>query len=134
MQCGQRNNRPDEHRVLIDSQLERTDRRHLGQLLTCAAGPKAWSIVWVARELAEDHREAIDCSKKITTEQFDCFAPEIELWRSGTSASAPMFNVIAQPREWVRDVRQASDGVASNRKMQQQAYWQALRGGSSKQE
>lgn len=46
-------------RVLIENQLEASDHRHLGQILTYLAGIEAKSIVWVAREFQEAHRSAI---------------------------------------------------------------------------
>src|SRR6056297_3245278 len=46
--------------VLVENQLERTDHRHLGQLMTHAAGLKAVSIVWIAASFTEEHRAALD--------------------------------------------------------------------------
>src|SRR5688572_825895 len=46
--------------VLLENQLEKTDHGHLGQLLTCAAGLEAVTIVWVARVFTEEHRAALD--------------------------------------------------------------------------
>ena len=44
------------HRVLIENQLEGSDHRHLGQILTYLAGLDAKSVIWVAREFQEAHR------------------------------------------------------------------------------
>lgn len=124
---AKRTDTPDEHWVLIENQLEKTDHRHLGQLLTYAAGLKAATIVWVAERFEEEHRAALDWLNSITSEQFEFYGLEIELWRIDASPLAPMFNVIAQPNEWSREVKQSAEGAISNLKQLQLSYWQALR-------
>ncbi len=59
--------------VLVENQLERTDHRHLGQLMTYAAGLKAVSIVWIAASFTEEHRAALDWLNEITDESFEFF-------------------------------------------------------------
>jgi len=93
--------------VLIENQLERTDHRHLGQLLTYAAGLEAVTIVWVAAGFEEQHRAAMAWLNQITERNFRFFALEVELWRIGTSAPAPKFNIVAQPNNWSRAVGRA---------------------------
>lgn len=46
-------------RVLIENQLENSDHKHLGQILTYLAGLEAKTVIWVAREFHEAHRSAI---------------------------------------------------------------------------
>lgn len=124
---AKRTDTPDDHWVLIENQLEKTDHRHLGQLLTYAAGLKAATIVWVAERFEEEHRAALDWLNAITAEEFAFYGLEIELWRIDDSPPAPMFNVIAQPNEWSREVKQSADKAPSELKLQQQRYWQGVR-------
>jgi hypothetical protein len=102
------------HYVLIENQLERTDHVHLGQLLTYAAGLEAVTIVWVASRFTEEHRAALDWLNNATTSAFNFFGLEIELWRIGDSAMAPKFNVVSQPNDWAKAVREQAAGGQSS--------------------
>ena len=117
----------DDHWVLIENQLERTDHKHLGQLLTYSAGLKAVTIVWIAEAFAEEHKAALTWLNDVTGDDLEFFGLEIELWRIGDSEFAPMFNVVAEPNDWTREIKQKADGDTSELKMQQQRFWQALR-------
>lgn len=101
------------HYVVIENQIERTDHGHLGQLLTYAAGLDAVSIVWVARRFADEHRAALDWLNRITAESINFFGVEIEVWRIGDSAMAPKFNVVSQPNDWAKSVKQSASTNAS---------------------
>lgn len=124
---AKRTDTPDDHWVLIENQLEKTDHRHLGQLLTYAAGLKAATIVWVAQDFAEEHRAALDWLNEITSDAYQFFGLQIELWQIGTSEPAPMFNVLAEPNDWSREVKQSAEQTVSDLKEQQQRFWQGLR-------
>jgi len=91
--------------VLIENQLEKTDHNHLGQILTYAAGLDAVTIIWIAEHFTEEHRAAIDWLNRITDKEFNFFGVEIELIKIGNSPAAPIFNVIAKPNGWSKDVK-----------------------------
>ena len=57
-------------RVVIENQLEPTDHKHLGQLLTYAAGLDAVTVVWIAKSFTDEHRAALDWFNEITPEEF----------------------------------------------------------------
>lgn len=119
--------------VLIENQLESTDHRHLGQVLTYLAGIGGTeaSIVWVATRFREEHRAAIDWLNRSTVDGFDFFGVEIEVLRIGESDPAPRFNVVAMPNDWARQARQvvrrASNEATSETGALYQEYWLALR-------
>lgn len=100
----------NDHWVLIENQLDRTDHTHLGQLLTYAAGLDAVAIVWVARRITDEHRAALDWLNDVTDERANFFGIEVELWRIADSPVAPKFNVVSKPNEWSKAVSGAAAG------------------------
>ncbi|MBZ4020844.1 hypothetical protein CKO11_00025 [Rhodobacter sp. TJ_12] len=116
--------------VLIENQLERTDHRHLGQLITYAAGLKAVTIVWVAATFTEEHRAALDWLNAVTGDDFRFFALEVELWRIGESPAAPKFNIVSKPNEWSKTVgaatRRIETEALTDTKQLQLAFWEQL--------
>jgi hypothetical protein len=111
--------------VLVENQLERTDHRHLGQLLTYAAGLEAVTIIWIAKRFTEEHRAALDWLNGITEKGIDFFGMEIELWRIADSPVAPKFNLVSKPNNWQKTVARAArrEGDLTETEQQQLAYW-----------
>lgn len=95
--------------VLVENQLERTNHRHLGQLLTYAAGLDAVTIVWIAARFTDEHRAALDWLNKATREGIDFFGLEVELWQIGDSEIAPKLNVVSSPNDWTDRVKTAKE-------------------------
>jgi hypothetical protein len=123
-------NTEDDSWVLIENQIEKTDHKHLGQLMTYASGLQAVTIVWVASKFTEEHRAALDWLNKITDDNFRFFGLEVELWKIGDSPAAPKFNIISKPNNWSKTISQAakniSESIESETKALQYKYWQQL--------
>ena len=118
----------NDHYVLIENQLERTDHTHLGQLMTYAAGLDAVTIIWIAQKFTEEHRAALDWLNRITDDTFTFFGIEIELYKIGESNPAPMFNIVSKPNDWTKQVKKStSSQPATETKLLQQEYWQGLK-------
>lgn len=101
--------------VLIENQLEATDHRHLGQVLTYLAGLEGTAtIVWVATTFLEEHRAAVDWLNANTIERYSFFGVEIELLKIADSPPAPLFNVVAKPNDWSRGVRYTARQIGEN--------------------
>jgi len=115
--------------VVIENQLERTDHSHLGQLITYAAGLEALTVVWIAKQIRDEHRAALDWLNEITESDVRFFALEIELWRIGESAAAPRFNVVAKPNDWSKTIeyRAKLDTTLSPLKASYLEFWTMFR-------
>jgi hypothetical protein len=118
----------DDQWVLIENQLSRTDHGHLGQLLTYAAGLDAVTIVWIAREIRDQHRAALDWLNDVTEEGIDFFGIEIELWQIEDSLAAPKFNLASKPNDWSKTVSKSAGrgSEITETKQMQLEYWTAL--------
>ena len=115
------------HSVLIENQLERTNHDHLGKLVTYASGLGATAVVWVAKEVTEEHRRAVDWLNEVTTDAVGFFALEVELWRIGDSAPAPKFNLVSQPNEWAKVVGGDTSGrEPTGAKLLQLEFWKGF--------
>jgi Domain of unknown function (DUF4268) len=88
--------------VVIENQLEQTDHDHLGKSITYAAGLEASTIVWIAAELRDEHRAALDWLNEATGERYSFFGIELELFKIGSSALAPHFKIGSAPNDWTK--------------------------------
>lgn len=116
--------------VLIENQLEATDHKHLGQVMTYASGLKALTVVWIAGAFTEEHRAVLDWLNEITDDCIHFFGLEIELWQINDSSPAPKFNIVAKPNNWSQRVAIAASKISNENltetKKLQLEYWQEL--------
>jgi hypothetical protein len=120
----------DDRWVLIENQLEITDHKHLGQVMTYASGLKALTVVWIASSFTEEHRAVLDWLNEITDDCIHFFGLEIELWQINDSAPAAKFNIVAKPNNWSQRVAIAANKISNDNltetKKLQLEYWQEL--------
>ena len=113
--------------VLIENQLEKSDHKHLGQLMTYAAGLDAAYVVWIAGNIQSEHRAAMDWLNDITDEKFRFFGLELELWKIGESNFAPKFNIVAKPNDWRKNAQTGLKKIGratSDAQQLQGEYWE----------
>jgi len=85
--------------VVIENQMDDSDHRHLGQILTYGAGLNAGVVVWISPRFSPEHSEALAWLNAATRGRIQVFGVEIALWRIGESSVAPRFRVV-EPRGW----------------------------------
>jgi hypothetical protein len=117
-----------EQQVIIENQLAETDHRHLGQILTYAAGVGARKVIWVAESFRPEHIAALQFLNDNTSENLDFFGVQVELWRIGDSPLAPKFEVVSKPNDWAKSGREQARAASSTSptKQLQQKFWVAL--------
>ena len=96
----------DDSSVLIENQLEQTDHKHLGQIMTYLAGLEAQTVVWIAPSFRESHLSAIRWLNEHTADGFSFFAVKARVVRIGDSPFAPIFEIAEKPNGWERQVRE----------------------------
>lgn len=112
-------------KIIIENQLEVTDHSHLGQIITYASGYNAGVVVWVVKDVREEHRQAIDWLNSHTDDTIEFYLVKIELWQIGDSPYAPKFDIVCKPNDWAKTAKEA---VAGNQeltatKLAQLEFW-----------
>jgi hypothetical protein len=113
--------------VVVENQLERSDHSHLGQLLTYAGGLESGTIVWLAKEIRQEHRAALEWLNSVTNSETNFFGVEIKAIRIGDSAPAPWLDLVVQPNTWSKSLKEnASAHSESDRSRAYGEFWQGL--------
>lgn len=111
-------------KIIIENQLEVTNHDHLGKVITYASGYDARIIVWVVKDVREEHRQAIDWLNEHTDEDIEFYLLKIELWQIEDSPYAPKFEIISKPNDWTKAVRSATDSSElTDTKVKQLEFW-----------
>lgn len=112
-------------KIIIENQLEMTDHRHLGQIITYASGYDAGVVVWIVKDVREEHRQAIDWLNNHTHDTIEFFLVRIELWQIANSPYAPKFDIVCKPNDWAKTVKEATTGgqELTGTKLSQMEFW-----------
>jgi Domain of unknown function (DUF4268) len=112
--------------VIIENQLEATDHRHLGQLLTYAAGLDAAVIVWISPEIREEHRQTLDWLNRHTDEHIEFFAVGLEAIRIDQSNPAVQFRLVAFPNAWSKTLAAEARAEPTEKYQHYRQFFQGL--------
>ena len=123
-------NTEDDSWVIIENQLDPTDHKHVGQLLTYAAGLDASIVIWIAKTFRSEHCAMLDWQNRITDERYRFFGIEMKVWQIEDSARAAQFDVVSSPNNWTRgvnrDTQRAANQELSGRRQWRLRYWTGL--------
>ncbi len=113
----------DGNTVVVENQLEPSDHRHLGQVLTYLAMMDAKAAVWIVARARAEHVSAIAWLNESTSTPF--YLLQVEAVRIGDSAAAPLFTRIVGPSVEARAAGQAKQHV-SEREAERRRFWTIL--------
>lgn len=111
-------------KIIIENQLEDTNHDHLGKIITYASGYDAEIIIWIVRDVRDEHQKAIDWLNEHTDENIGFFLIKIELWQIAGSNPAPKFEIIVSPNEWAKAIKTSpTNGELTETKLKQLEFW-----------
>ncbi|MDE3088034.1 MAG: DUF4268 domain-containing protein [Chloroflexota bacterium] len=91
--------------VVIENQFGVTDHDHFGKLLTYASGRDAFALVWIAQEVRDEHRQALEWLNERTDEGTLIFALGVEVFRIDDSKPAFNLKPVVVPNKWQKSTR-----------------------------
>ncbi len=112
--------------VVIENQLEKTDHDHLGKLVTYLTNLEAKTAVWISSNPREEHIKAVSWLNEITPDDLSFYLIKIEAVKIGDSAAAPLFSVIVEPTEAVKDIGREKKEYASQDQLRKEFWTQLL--------
>lgn len=111
-------------KVIIENQLEASNHDHLGKIITYASGLDAKVVVWIVKEAREEHRSAIEWLNNNTNNSVNFFLIEIHAYKIGESDPAPMFQVIEQPNDFIKNNKSTNKDESMNKSQSQRfEFW-----------
>ncbi len=97
---------------------------HLGKIITYASGLDASVVVWIVANARDEHASAIEWLNNHTDDNVSFFLIEIHAYKIGDSAPAPMFKIIEQPNNFVKNVKVlAEKGELNERQKHRLDFW-----------
>ena len=111
-------------KVIIENQLEVSNHDHLGKIITYASGLDAKVVVWIVKEAREEHRSAIEWLNNNTNSNVNFFLIEIHAYKIGESDPAPMFQVVEQPNDFIKNNKSTNRDESMNKSQSQRIeFW-----------
>ncbi len=111
-------------KIIIENQLEITNHDHLGKLITYASGYNAGVVIWVVKDVREEHRKAVDWLNEHTDEDIEFYLVKIKVWQIENSPLAPKFEIISKPNDWAKTVKESvGQNQLTDTKLKQWEFW-----------
>ncbi len=104
--------------VIIENQLEQTDHKHLGQIITYITNMECSHAIWIVKEPRQEHINAINWLNEVSDKNF--YLVKLEAFKIGDSEPAPFFSVICSPEEDIKELGKDKKEILIERKARNQ--------------
>ncbi len=80
--------------------------------------------MWIVKEAREEHRSAIEWLNNNTSTNLNFFLIEIHAYKIGNSDPAPMFQVVEQPNDFIKNNKSSNSNDSMNKSQSQRIeFW-----------
>lgn len=117
----------DGNKVIIENQLEKTDHKHLGQIITYLTNLEAKTAIWISSDPVEEHRKAIDWLNETTPDDISFYLIQLEAIKIGNeSIAGPLFTVVKRPSENIKQIGVAKKEDAQSHSIRKEFWTQFI--------
>lgn len=113
----------EQFKVVIENQLEPTDHKHLGQILTYTAAFDAKAAIWISAQARPEHAKAVQWLNDESG--IEAWLFDVEVIRIKDSPPAPLLRRIIGPSLLSAKARQEKRTTEAH-KVQKAAFWETV--------
>lgn len=119
----------DKNRLIaIENMLNMSNHTHVGQLLTYGSTLDTKVLVLVVTDICDEHEQVFKWLNEITRPEYSFFIVKFELIQIDNSNPAPNFEILVQPNEWARTLKNYNDNKEpTEHKLLQLEFWEAFK-------
>ena len=116
-------------RVVIENQLEQTNHKHLGQIITYMINMEAKVAVWISKKAREEHIKVINWLNEFTNKDF--YLIQLESYQIDESKPAPFLKIVCKPSLEMKAIGEQKKELSETVKLKKD-FWKSLLERSSK--
>ena len=107
--------------IIIENQLEQTDHKHLGQIMTYMINMEAKAVVWIAKKIRQEHLNVVNWLNESTDKDF--YLIQLESYQIDDSNPAPFLKVICKPSCEMQEVGKQKKELSETGKLKKD-FWE----------